>query len=118
MKVHLRRNPDPEALSEINFDDINFTINFDKRETHIRGKRVELSPREFDLLAALVRNSEKVMSREDLVTQAWGPEGYQALDHLKLYILYLRRKLEANPSRPKMILTARGVGYRFSPTAN
>lgn len=114
VKVHLRRTPEPDAVSEISFDKIPFKINFDKREVSVRGKTVDLSPREFDLLAALVRNSERVMSREELVKEAWGPDGYDAIDHLKLYILYLRRKLERNPSRPEMILTTRGVGYRFN----
>ena len=114
VRVHLRRTPAPDAISEITFENISFKINFDKREVTVRGKFVDLSPREFDLLAALVRNSERVMSREELVKEAWGPDGYEAIDHLKLYILYLRRKLERNPKSPEMILTARGIGYRFN----
>lgn len=114
VRVHLRRTPAPDAISEITFENISFKINFDKREVTVRGKFVDLSPREFDLLAALVRNSERVMSREELVKEAWGPDGYEAIDHLKLYILYLRRKLERNPKSPEMILTTRGIGYRFN----
>lgn len=118
VKVHLRRKPETSQIREIVFDNIPFRINFDRREVTVRNQDVELSPREFDLLAALVRNSEKVMTHEDLVTEAWGADGYQALDHLKLYILYLRRKLERNPATPEIIITARGVGYRFSPAPN
>lgn len=114
VRVHLRRTPAPDAISEITFENISFKINFDKREVTVRGKFVDLSPREFDLLAVLVRNSERVMSREELVKEAWGPDGYEAIDHLKLYILYLRRKLERNPKSPEMILTTRGIGYRFN----
>ncbi len=114
VRVHLLRTPESDAISEIEFDNISFKINFNKRDVTVRGKQVDLSPREFDLLAALVRNSERVMSREELVKQAWGPDGYDAIDHLKLYILYLRRKLERNPKSPEMILTTRGVGYRFN----
>ena len=114
VKVHIRRTPRPEQIKELSFDSIQMKVNFDKREVTVGGKKVDLSPKEFDLLSALVRNSERVMTREELVAAAWGPDAYDAVDHLKLYILYLRRKLETNPHHPKLILTSRGVGYRFN----
>lgn len=114
IRVHLRRAPALDRASEVAFGTIELKISFDKREVYMRGQKIDLSPKEFDLLAALVRNSERVMTHEELVAEAWGPEGSQALDHLKLYILYLRRKLERNPRQPELILTARGVGYRFN----
>jgi two-component system KDP operon response regulator KdpE len=61
----------------------------------------------------LVRNAGRVVTRTDLVTEAWGEEYSDAIDSLKLYIHYLRQKLEINPDRPEYILTLRGVGYRF-----
>ncbi|MBI4770891.1 MAG: response regulator transcription factor [Chloroflexi bacterium] len=114
LKMHLRRTPQPEHVREVAFDSIQMSINFDKREVKVRDEQVDLSPKEFNLLAALVKNSERVMTREELVAEAWGPESYDAVDYLKLYILYLRRKLERNPGRPELILTTRGVGYRFN----
>jgi len=114
VKVHIRRTPKPDQVKELTFDSIQMKVNFDKREVTIQGKAIDLSPKEFDLLSALVKNSERVMTREELVAEAWGPEAYDSVDHLKLYILYLRRKLESNPHHPQLILTTRGVGYRFN----
>ncbi len=76
----------------------------------MHGRLVELTPKEFDLLATLARNAERVMTRQELVSQAWGSdENSEAAEYLKLYILYLRRKID-----PGVIVTARGVGYRFA----
>ncbi|MEM6530890.1 MAG: helix-turn-helix domain-containing protein, partial [Chloroflexota bacterium] len=55
----------------------------------------------------------RVVPRNELVTQAWGDEYGDAIDSLKLYIHYLRQKVEVNPTRPEYIVTSRGVGYRF-----
>ncbi|MBI3362195.1 MAG: response regulator transcription factor [Chloroflexi bacterium] len=115
VRACLRRSPERNHTAEITFGQIDFKMNFSKREVLLRGHRIDLSSREFDLLAALVRNTDRVISREELVSEAWGPEGEAAVDRLKLYILNLRRKLERNPRRPEMILTVRGIGYRFNP---
>lgn len=69
--------------------------------------------KEFNLLAVLVRNAGRVVPRNELVAEAWGEEYISATDSLKLYIHYLRQKLEGNPQQPEYILTSRGVGYRF-----
>jgi len=78
------------------------------------GKDIHLTPKEFSLLSVLVRNAGRVIQRQDLVTEAWGPEYADMLESLKLYVHYLRQKIEQNPQRPKYILTSRGVGYRFA----
>jgi len=80
----------------------------------VRGELIHLTPKEFSLLSVLVRNAGRVMPREDLVAEAWGPEYVDMLESLKLYVHYLRQKIEQNPQRPKYILTSRGVGYRFA----
>lgn len=110
IKAHLRRVPTPAAAKELTFDRHGLTINFNRREVTVRGRPVELTPKEFDLLATLARNAERVMTRQELVSQAWGSdEDSEAAEYLKLYILYLRRKID-----PEVIVTARGVGYRFA----
>lgn len=114
VRAHLRRVPIQKDVDELTFDNGNLTINFLNREVRVRGKVVELTPKEFDLLSTLVRNVGRVLTRQELITQAWGPEYAEANESLKLYIHYLRKKIEADPAKPEYILTSRGVGYRFA----
>ncbi len=85
-----------------------------KREVTRDGKRVYLTPKEFDLLYVLATNLDKVMPREALLSQVWGYEGIDTRS-LDVHIGRLRAKLEDDPSNPKMILTVRSVGYRMVP---
>ena len=80
----------------------------------VRNKTIHLTPKEFNLLGVLVRNAGRVITRTDLVKEAWGPEYGDAIDSLKLYVHYLRQKLEVDPDHPEYIMTLRGVGYRFA----
>ena len=113
IRAHLRRSPRPNMSEELIFDEGQFRINFMNREVWVRNELQHLTPKEFNLLAVLVRNAGRVVSRTELVTQAWGEEYSDAIDSLKLYIHYLRHKVEKNPQHPDYILTSRGVGYRF-----
>ncbi len=112
--AHLRRAPKPAVSEELVFDGGNFRINFISREVRVRNNPVHLTPKEFNLLGVLARNSGRVITRTDLVKEAWGPEYGDAIDSLKLYIHYLRQKVERDPQNPTYILTSRGVGYRFA----
>jgi two-component system, OmpR family, KDP operon response regulator KdpE len=114
VKAHLRRSPRPGLSDELVFNDGKFRINFMNREVTIRNEEKHLTPKEFNLLAVLVRNAGRVVTRSELVTQAWGDEYSDAIDSLKLYIHYLRLKLEVDAQNPEYILTSRGVGYRFA----
>lgn len=114
IRTHLRRAPSPSISEELVFDGGNFRINFLNREVRVRDKLVHLTPKEFKLLGVLVRNAGRVISRTDLVKEAWGPEYADATDSLKLYIHYLRQKVEVDAQHPMYILTSRGVGYRFA----
>jgi len=113
VRAHLRRSPRPNMSEELVFDDGEFRINFMNREVWVRNELKHLTPKEFNLLAILVRNAGRVVTRTELVTQAWGEEYGDAIDSLKLYIHYLRQKLEVNAQQPEYIITSRGVGYRF-----
>ncbi|MGJ3239511.1 MAG: response regulator transcription factor [Anaerolineae bacterium] len=113
VRAHLRRSPRPNMSEELVFDDGDFRINFMNREVWVRNELKHLTPKEFNLLAILVRNAGRVVTRTELVTQAWGEEYSDAIDSLKLYIHYLRQKLEMNAQQPEYIITSRGVGYRF-----
>jgi len=114
-RIHarLRRSPRTNLSEELVFNQGDFRINFMNREVWIRKSLKHLTPKEFNLLAVLVRNAGRVVTRTELVTEAWGDEYSDAIDSLKLYIHYLRQKIETNPQQPEYILTSRGVGYRF-----
>jgi two-component system KDP operon response regulator KdpE len=113
VRAHLRRAPKPNMSEELVFNGGEFRINFMNREVRVRNETRHLTPKEFNLLGVLVRNAGRVVPRSELVTEAWGDEYADAIDSLKLYIHYLRQKLEVDPERPEYILTSRGVGYRF-----
>ena len=114
-RIHarLRRSPRANLSEELTFNQGEFRINFMNREVWIRKSSKHLTPKEFNLLAVLVRNAGRVVARKELVTEAWGDEYSDAIDSLKLYIHYLRQKIELDPQQPEYILTSRGVGYRF-----
>lgn len=95
----------------ITLDDL--VIDFDKHEVTVKNERVDLSPTEFKLLSVLARHKGRVLPHDFLLTQVWGPEYIGEIDYLRLYISYLRRKLEADPSNPTLIYNEWGVGYRF-----
>lgn len=113
VRAHLRRSPRPNMSEELVFNGGDFRVNFMNREVRVRSEVKHLTPKEFNLLGVLVRNAGRVVTRNELVTEAWGEEYADAIDSLKLYIHYLRQKLESNPDKPEYILTLRGVGYRF-----
>ena len=76
---------------------------------------VHLTPTEWSLLEALVRQPGKLMSQRQLLTQVWGPAYVHQPANLRLYMTQLRRKLEPEPTRPRHLLTEPGMGYRFRP---
>ena len=98
VRAHLRRAPAPSVSEELVFDGGNFRINFLNREVRVNDDLVHLTPKEFKLLAVLVRNAGRVIPRTELVKEAWGPEYADATDSLKLYIHYLRQKVEPDPT--------------------
>ena len=110
LRRHYTPPPAPQTLVVV---DQRLTIDFDRREVLIDGERVNLRPTEYRLLYHLVQNAGYVMTHEQLLTKVWGPEYGDESHYLRLYITYLRQKIELDPSSPKYILTERGVGYRF-----
>lgn len=88
-------------------------IDFDKHEVMLQDRRIDLSPTEFKLLSCLVKHKGRVLPHDFLLKQVWGQEYAGELDHLRLYISYLRKKIEVNPSKPELIQNEWGVGYRF-----
>ena len=114
MKAVLRRvqMDSHESTSLLVIDD-DLSIDFQRHEVLSRGEHVKLRPTEYRLLYHLVNNAGWVMTHEMLLSKVWGYEYREDSHLLRLYITYLRKKIEPNPSSPKYILTERGVGYRF-----
>ncbi len=93
--------------------DERLTIDFSRREVWVEGQKVDLRPTEYRLLYHLVQNAGWVNTHEQLLTKVWGFEYQDEPHYVRLYVNYLRKKIEQDPSDPKYILTERGVGYRF-----
>jgi two-component system KDP operon response regulator KdpE len=101
-----------DQIDLINVDD-RLTIDFSRREVWVEGKKVDLRPTEYRLLYHLVKNAGWVNTHEQLLSKVWGFEYQDEPHYVRLYVNYLRKKLEKDPSNPRYILTERGVGYRF-----
>lgn len=88
-------------------------IDLVKRMVTKAGEPVRLSPREYDLFAALVVGAGRVISHRQLLTAVWGPANADDVQYLRVFIGHLRQKLENDPTAPKHLITEPGVGYRF-----
>ena len=77
---------------------------------------IRLTPTEWHLLEVLLRNPGKLLSRNELLTEVWGPGYADATGNLRLYMAQLRRKLEPDPARPRWLITEPGMGYRYQPS--
>ncbi|TMB67217.1 MAG: response regulator transcription factor [Chloroflexi bacterium] len=90
-------------------------ILLDEQKAFRRGAEIDLSPIEFKLLALLVRETGRPVSHSKLIAHVWGPEYADCRHYLRLYVRYLRAKLEDSPQSPELIQNEWGVGYRFEP---
>ncbi|HEY0783973.1 MAG TPA: response regulator transcription factor [Thermoanaerobaculia bacterium] len=88
-------------------------IDFAQRKVTVRGQPVALTPTEFNLLFQLASNAGRIMTHRELLKTVWGDEYREEVHYLKVYVGRLRTKLERDPAKPELILTARGVGYQF-----
>jgi two-component system KDP operon response regulator KdpE len=100
----------PEELVEV---DDRLKIDFGRREVWVDGKLVKLRPTEYRLLYHLVQNAGWVLTYDQILSKVWGYEYRDETHYVRLYISYLRQKIEKDPANPQYILTERGVGYRF-----
>jgi Transcriptional regulatory protein, C terminal len=89
------------------------TVNFSALEARRKGELIALTPKEFQTLAYLIHHTGRVIPRDELLNEVWGYECYPSTRTVDNHILKLRQKLEADPSRPKHILTAHSAGYKF-----
>jgi len=114
VKAALRRAEMPSAGQKTTMSiDQDLTVDFQRYEVLVRGQRVKLRPTEYRLLYHLVNNAGRVMTHEMLLSKVWGYEYRDDTQLLRLYITYLRQKIEPDPSHPRYIFNERGIGYRF-----
>jgi len=92
-----------------------FEIRLNEQRVFHKGRSIELSPMEFRLLAALMRRPGQLVTHAVLLAEVWGPQYVDSRNYLRLYVQYLREKIEDDPHRPRAILNEWGVGYRFEP---
>ncbi len=85
-----------------------------RHEVHVDGKKVELPPKEFDLLELLVENAGLVLTRGRLIEEVWGPDYVGDTKTLDVHVRRLRTRVERDPHNPERIVTVRGIGYRFT----
>lgn len=108
----LLRRAGPRRLSdEIRSGDL--MLNLVSRRAYLSGKELVLSPKEFSLLAELMRHQGAVLSRDLLLTRVWGYDFFGDSRTVDVHVRWLREKIEPNPSQPERITTVRGIGYRF-----
>jgi DNA-binding response OmpR family regulator len=114
VKAVLRRSHSatqpPEAILRI---DDRLSVDFNKREVIVEGKPIKLRPTEYRLLYHLIENAGWTVPHEHLLAKVWGYEYRDETHYVRLYVNYLREKIEEDPANPKYILTERGLGYRF-----
>jgi two-component system KDP operon response regulator KdpE len=115
IKAVLRRADMPSASPEqavLKIDD-NLSVDFNQREVIVKGQRIKLRPTEYRLLYHLIENAGWTVPHDQLLAKVWGYEYRDEAHYVRLYVNYLREKIEEDPSNPHYILTERGVGYRF-----
>lgn len=113
-RAQVRDGAGPVAASQLAFDGL--VIDSQTREVTRGGEKVEMTAKEFDLLAFLAGSPRQVFSREQLLRQVWGSSSdWQSDATITEHVRRLRKKIEVDPDHPRWITTVRGVGYRFEP---
>lgn len=114
IKAVLRRTEmeSPIDKSLITVDDY-LQIDLNRRQVFVDGQEVKLRPTEYRLLYHLITNAGQTLTHEMILSKVWGYEYRDESQYVRLYITYLRQKIEPDPSKPKYIMTNRGVGYYF-----
>jgi len=114
MRVALRHSASVREPDEPTFTVGDLKVDLAQRKVFVSGKEVHLTPIEYKLLTMLVRYAGKVLTHRQLLKEVWGPAYADQAHYLRVYMAQLRRKLEADPARPRYLLTEPGVGYRLA----
>jgi two-component system KDP operon response regulator KdpE len=114
IRAALRRSPLPAEGGPQGFHAADLDIDFEARRVRANGKDVRLTPKEFDVLRYLVAHSGRPVTHRELLQAVWGPDYGDEPEYLRVFINQVRKKIEANPAKPKYVLTEPWVGYRFA----
>lgn len=114
IKAIFRRLEKPSTEEAILAIDDRLSVDFNRREVIVGGERIKLRPTEYRLLYHLIRNAGWTVPHDQLLQKVWGYEYRDEAHYVRLYVNYLRDKIEADPANPQYIITERGVGYRFT----
>jgi len=114
VRATLRRSPETSPESTL-IEEGDFRVDLETRAVYVVGKETRLSPKEFDLLVFFIRHSGKVLTHRTLLANIWGGNYTDQTEYLRVFIRHLRKKIEADPAKPRYILTDPWVGYRFQP---
>jgi two-component system KDP operon response regulator KdpE len=109
----LLRRPPPSAVVSGKIQVGELTIDLDTRQAQKSAEPLNLTAREFDVLAYMTRHAGKVMTHRLLLSEIWGPEYFDDIQYLRVFVNRLRRKIERDPSHPRYLVTEPGVGYRL-----
>ena len=113
LRAAVRRGAAASETDEPVVETSSFTVDLAAKRVTRSGVEVHLTPTEWGMLEMLVRNRGKLVGREELLKEVWGPAYAKETHYLRVYLAQLRRKLEVDPSHPKHLLTEAGMGYRF-----
>jgi len=113
IKAIFRRLEKPTTDEAILQIDDRLSVDFNRREVIVQGERIKLRPTEYRLLYHLVRNAGWTIPHDQILQKVWGYEYRDEAHYVRLYVNYLRDKIEEDPADPQYIITERGVGYRF-----
>lgn len=111
LRVALRHATKPEETAV--FQSGNLVMDLPGRRVTVKGTEVKLTTTEYNLLRLLVRHAGKVLTHRQLLREVWGPGHEEHTHYLRVYVAHLREKIEADPSRPELLITEPGVGYRL-----
>lgn len=114
VRANLRRAPKDESTGGV-LEAGDFHIDLDGRMVMVRDREIKLTPKEFDLLVFLFRNSHKVVPHRKLLAAVWDANSTEQPEYLRVFIGQLRKKIEVDAASPSYILTEPWVGYRFEP---
>ena len=103
-----------DARQQFSYSAGRFRMDLSARRVFRDDQEIHRTKLEYDLLAAMVKNSGKVLTHKYLLKEVWGPLNVHETHYLRVFVATLRKKIESDPARPKLILTEQGVGYRFA----
>lgn len=112
-EVQRDEGPETTFVEDTLIEGHGITLNSERHEVHVRGERIQMPLREFELLGMLMRNQGRVLTRGQLIDRVWGSDYFGDTKTLDVHVKRIRARIEENPKQPQIVHTVRGVGYRF-----